>query len=312
MLAHDSTYDVVIVGGGPAGLSAAIVLGRSRRRVLLLDDGDPRNARAHGVRGYLSRDGIAPLELLRLGREEAVRYGIELRCARAVSACMAGAPGDGGPPLWEIALSSGSVARARKLLLATGVTDRLPNVPGIERWYGRGVYHCPYCDAYEHADQPLATLGITENAAGLGLALLTWSRDVTVLTQGAELPAAILDRLGRNGVKVMTSPVAELTGTEGEHARLTGAVLQDGTRLRLGALFFSESRAQHSELPKLLGCELDARGEIPTDRMQHTDVHGLFLAGDNDGDVQFAIVAAAEGAKAAVAINLELQNEDLL
>src|SRR5439155_20886408 len=121
----------------------------------------------------------------------------------------------------------------------------------------------------------LATLGTTGNAAGLGLALLTWSSDVTVLTQGAELPQQILDQLAKNGVKVVTARVAQLVGGEGDDARLTGAVLEDGTRLPLGALFFSGSRAQHSEIPALLGCELDERGEIPTDRMQHTDVHGL-------------------------------------
>lgn len=308
----DSPYDAIIVGAGPAGLSAALVLGRCRRRVLLLDDGEPRNARAEGVRGYLSRDGVRPLELLRLGRDEALSYGVEIRCERAVSACMCGSPGDASAPLYEVTLATGSIMRARKLLLATGVRDRLPDVPGVARWYGRGVYHCPYCDAYEHRDEPLATLGITENAAGLGLALLTWSRDVTVLTQGVDLPAPMLDKLARNGVRVLSSKVAELFGGDGPDGRLEGALLEDGTRLPLGALFFSESRAQHSELPALLGCELDERGEVPTDRMQHTDVHGLFLAGDNDGDVQFAIVAAAEGAKAGVAINLELHKEDLL
>lgn len=306
-----SPYDVIIVGGGPAGLSAAGVLGRSRRRVLLVDDGDPRNARARGVHCYLSRDGILPLELLRLGREEAARYGVEMRHERAVSACMCGTAGDATPPLWEITLAGGDVARARKLLITTGVRDQLPDVPGLTAWYGRGVYHCPYCDAWEHRDQPLATLGVTENAAGLGLALLPWSSDVTVLTQGVELSRETLDQLRRNGVKVATAKVERLEGEEGDGGFLTGALLEDGVRIPLGALFFSTRREQHSEIPALLGCELDDRGEIPTDRMQHTDVHGLFLAGDNDGDVQFAIVAAGEGAKAGVAINLELQKEDL-
>lgn len=304
-----SPYDVIIIGGGPAGLSAAVVLGRCRRRVLLIDDGEPRNARSPGVRGYLTRDGIPPLELLRLGREEVERYGVEIRHDRAVSACMAGAAGDDTPPLFQVVLSTGGSVRARKLLLATGVKDNLPEVDCIRTWYGRGVYHCPYCDGYEHRDQPLATLGVTQGAAGLALALLTWSKDVTVLTQGDELPKEIFDRLTRNGVKVVSTPVARLEGEPGEKGCLTGAVLEDGRVIPLGALFFSGSRAQHSELPALLGCELDDKGEIPTDRMQHTDVHGLFLAGDADGDVQFAIVAAGEGAKAAVAINLELQQE---
>jgi thioredoxin reductase len=306
----ESQYDVIIVGGGPAGLSAALVLGRARRRVLILDDGEPRNARAQGVRGYLTRDGIPPLELLRLGREEVARYGVEIRHDRAVAACLCGTPTDNSSlPLFEVTLSSSTKVRARKLLLATGVRDKLPEVEGITTWFGRGVYHCPYCDAYEHRDQPLATMGRIEGAAGLALALLTWSRDVTLLTEGVEVPAEQLAKLRRNGVKVVSARVRRFEGESDEDGVLTGALLEDGKRIPLGALFFSGSRAQHSELPALLGCEIDERGEGETDRMQHTDVHGLFLAGDADGDVQFAIVAAGEGAKAGVAINLELQNE---
>ena len=304
-----SHYDVVIVGGGPAGLSAALVLGRARRRVLVVDDGEPRNARAQGVRGYLTRDGMPPLELLRCGREEVERYGVEIRHDRAVSACLCGTQTDTSLPLFEVTLSGGGSVRARKLLLATGVRDDLPAVDGMSTWLGRGVYHCPYCDGYEHRDQPLATMGKIEGAAGLALALLTWSRDVTLLTEGDEVPAEQLDKLHRNGVKVERARVRRLEGDAGGDGVLTGALLEDGKRIPLGALFFSGSRAQHSELPALLGCEIDERGEGETDRMQHTDVHGLFLAGDADGDVQFAIVAAGEGAKAGVAINLELQNE---
>lgn len=305
-------YDVLIVGGGPAGLSAALVLGRCRRRVLVLDDGAPRNARARGVSCFLSRDGTPPLELLRLGREQLERYGVELRHERAVSACMAGRPADGAPPRFEVVLSGGGVVRGRKLLLATGVLDDLPAVDGLTTWYGRGVYHCPYCDGWEHRDTTLATLGSTAGAAGLALALLPWSKDVTVLTQGAEMEAATLQRLTRNGVKVATSPVVRLEGGAAEGGVLQGALLEDGTRIPLGALFFSTARVQHSQLAALLGCAVDERGEVATDRLQHTDVHGLFLAGDADGDVQFAVVAAAAGAKAGVAINLELQSEELL
>jgi len=304
-----SHYDVIIVGGGPAGLSAALVLGRARRRVLVLDDGDPRNARAEGVRGFLTRDGTSPLEVLRLGREEVARYGVEVRHERAVAACQCGDQLDVGVPLFEVTLSGGGVVRARKLLLATGVRDEIPGVEGMATWFGKGVYHCPYCDAYEHRDRPLATFGRIAGAAGLALALLDWSRDVTVLTHGEEPEPETLAQLELNGVKVSRIRVARLFGESGGSGRLRGAELEDGTRVEFEALFLSTARVQHSELPALLGVEMDDRDEGETDRLQHTDVLGLFLAGDADGDVQFAIVAAAEGAKAGVAINLELQKE---
>jgi thioredoxin reductase len=179
-------------------------------------------------------------------------------------------------------------------------------------WFGKGVFHCPYCDAYEHRDRPLATFGRIEGAAGLALALLDWSRDVTVLAHGEEPESDTLARLALNGVKVARGRVARLFGESGAPGRLRGAELEDGARIEFEALFLSTARVQHSELPALLGVELDERNEGETDSLQHTDVHGLFLAGDADGDVQFAIVAAAEGAKAAVAINLELQKELLL
>jgi thioredoxin reductase len=308
----DPNYDVIIVGGGPAGLSAALVLGRSRRRVLVLDDGDPRNARSEGVRGFLTRDGLLPLELLRIGREEVARYGVEMRHERAVSACQCGDQLDVAVPLFEVTLSGGDVVRSRKLLLATGVRDEIPDVEGMTTWFGKGVYHCPYCDAYEHRDRPLAAFGKIEGASGLALALLDWSRDVTLLTNGEEPDSEKLAQLALNGVKVARSPVARLFGQSDATGPLRGAELEDGTRVEFEALFLSTPRVQHSELPALLGIELDERNEGETDRLQHTDVHGLYLAGDADGDVQFAIVAAAEGAKAGVAINLELQKELLL
>ena len=218
-------YDVIIIGGGPAGLNAALVLGRCRRRVLLCDAGAPRNAASGGVHGFLSRDGILPLELLRLGREELVPYGVEYR---HVSVSEARPEGDG----FVILADNGKRLCCRKLLLATGVKDKVPKIENIERFYGRSVFHCPYCDGWEMRDQPLAAYGQGKSAVGLARSLLTWTDDVVLCTDGARTPAA-------NGIRVISKRIARLEGTEdvlerivftdGEILPRRGNVLQHGT-----------------------------------------------------------------------------------
>lgn len=298
-------FDVVVVGGGPAGLSAALVLGRCRRSVLVLDDGEPRNASAQALHGFLTRDGTPPLEFLRMGREELERYGVAVRQERAVRARCLDANDDG--VMFEVTLADGGCVTARRLLLATGVRDRLPEVEGARAYYGRGVHHCPYCDGWEHADERLAVLGSDEGAVGMALGLLTWSRDVHLLLDGGELPDEVRGRLDRNGVAVVDGTV---TAIEGDDERARAVVLDSERRMDVGAVFFHTERTQHSDIPAMLGCTVDEAGEVKVRGPQKTEVPGLFLAGDADGDVQFVIVAAAEGARAAVAINHDLQKED--
>ncbi len=303
-----AAFDVVVVGGGPAGLSAALVLGRCRRRVLVLDDGEPRNAPAAALHGYLTRDGTPPLELLRMGREELERYDVAVRQERAVRARALEPPAEGSTGArFEVTLADGGCVRARRLLLATGVRDQLPDVEGVRRYYGRGVHHCPYCDGWEHADGRLAVLGSDEAAVAMALGLLTWSPDVTLLPNGGALPAEARDKLERNGVAIAAGVVAAVRG-DGEHARTVA--FEDGATRPVDALFFHTARTQHSDLPGMLGCTVEDSGEVVVRGPQKTEVAGLFLAGDADGDVQFVIVAAAEGARAAVAINHDLQKEE--
>jgi thioredoxin reductase len=304
----DATYDVVVVGGGPAGLSAALILGRCRRRVIVLDSGHPRNAAALAMHGYLTRDGIAPRKLLEIGRAELASYKVEVRDTEVISArCLAPEHPASPGPAFEVTAANGEAFASRKLLLATGVNDILPEIEGIADFYGRGVHHCPYCDGWEHRDGHLIAYGKGAPAAGLALSLKTWSDHVTACTDGGRLSPEDKQKLQDNGIALRTQRIARLEGT-GEV--LQRVVLKSGPPLACDALFFNTGHAQHSKLPEMLGCPPREKGAVPTHDKQRTEVPGLFLAGDADDDVQFVIVAAAEGARAAVAINRELQDED--
>jgi thioredoxin reductase len=287
-------YDVIIVGGGPAGLSAAVVLGRCRRRVLVCDTGKPRNATSHGMHCYLTRDGIVPGEFLRLGREELDRYGVECRAEEVRDA---GAQ-EGG---FFVALAGGERLRSKMLLVATGVCDHIPAIEGIEALYGRSVFHCPYCDGWEMRDQPLAVYGRGHRGAALACSLRNWSRDLVLCSDGpARLPAEDAGRLKRQRIPVRAEKIARLEGTDGVLERI---VFQQGEPLARRALFFSTGQRQHSSLPERLGCKFNLKGTVRTTLSAATNVPGLYVAGDASHDVQFVVVAAAEGAKAGVAIH---------
>jgi thioredoxin reductase len=304
-----AAYDVVVVGGGPSGLTAALFLGRARRRVLVLDDGRPRNARSRALHGFPTRDGIPPLELLRLTRAEVEAYGVDVRHGRVVDAREPNP--EPKHPRFVVKVESGELFTCRRLLLATGVQDLLPDVEGMLRFYGRGVFHCPYCDGWEVRDRRLIAFGALPGAAGLALNLLCWSPHVTLCTGGGALGMGRRRKLARNGVRVVEERLSRLDGSDTAEGALEAIVLESGRRLPADALFLSVERVQRSGLPELLGCRLDDKGNVRVRGAQHADVRGLYVVGDAVGDVQFAVVAAAEGARAAVAINKDLQNEDL-
>jgi len=303
-----ASYDVLIVGGGPAGLSAALMLGRCRRRVLILDSGHPRNAAAQAMHGYLTRDGIAPCELLKLGRAEVAAYQVEVLDTEVVSAqLLPPCVQPGCLPEFEVTTVEGRSFFSRKLLLATGTRDVLPEIEGIDQYYGRAVHHCPYCDGWEHRDEHLVAYGEGPAAAGLALSLKRWSDRITACTDGRKIKAEDKKRLDDNSIALRIERIARLAGSDGVLHRVE---FEDGPPLECDALFFNTGQTQHSKLPTMLGCQPRERGMIPTHGKQQTNVPGLFLAGDADDDVQFVIVAAAEGTRAAVAINRELQDED--
>ena len=298
-----TTFDVVIVGAGPAGLSAALILGRCRRRVLVCDAGHPRNAASHALHGYLTRDGVEPSELLRIGREQLHRYAtVDLRKDEVTAACRVESS-------FEITLNKSETVSSRKLLLATGVVDRLPDIKGLAELYGRSVFHCPYCDGWELRDQPIAIYGRENRGFGLALELTCWSRDLVICSDGpADLSVDDREQLARLNIQVREERIARLEGNDG---LLKQIVFTNGETLARHGMFFNTGQDQRCDLAAKLGCEFTERGAVRTDDYEMTNVPGLFVAGDASRAVQLAIVAAAEGAEAAFAINKALIKEDL-
>jgi thioredoxin reductase len=308
MLGRSSLLDVLIVGGGPAGLSAALWLGRCLRRVLLCDDGRPRNYASHGLHGYPTRDGILPGAFLAAARREIRKYATVRLTRATVEGVRAGADsftahirGPGG---------ARRRVRSRMVLLATGMEDRMPEIPGLLAHYGKGVFHCPYCDGWEVRNRPLAAIGDRTRVVGLALELRHWSKNVTVCTDGG--PAfrpRESSRLRRNGIEVRREAIARLVGAPG---RLTALAFRDGGRLPCAAVFFATAHRQSCSLARDLGCVLNRKGAVPVLRHGATRVPGLYVAGDASTNLQFVAIAVAEGAEAAVAMHEELRKKELL
>ncbi len=292
--------EVIIVGAGPAGLSCALVLGRCRRDVLVIDDGQPRNAPSRAAHGYFTRDGTSPSQLLAAGRAELERYGVELARDTVRSAVRRGED-------FALATEAGAHHRAHKLVLATGLVDELPEVPGAAELFGRGLFHCPYCDAWELRDRPLAVYGRGDKAVQLALALTTWSGDIALLTDGwTRLSRTQRVALGAHGIAVRTEPVAAFEAApEGGLARVRFA---GGEALARDAAFFHGRTRPRSPLAAQLGCSFTRSGSVVTRDFERAS-GGLYVVGDASRDVHFIAVAVAEGVRAAYAINRSLRLE---
>ena len=300
-------WDAVVVGGGPAGLSAALILGRCCRHVLLVDEGHQRNRFSEHMHGFLACDGISPQQFLSTAREQLRPYDSVLLIEDVVenAACLGHE--------FALALSNHEPVRTRTLLLATGVVDHLPPIEGIEPLYGKSVHHCPYCDGWEWRQHRIAAYGSGDDkGGGLALMLLQWSNDVLLFTDGpAELSLAMQARLRERNVAIHEAKIVRLNG---DGPRLESVVLSDGKSVECNALFFNTGQHQRSPLASSLGCKFTDRGGVDAGDLDvTTDVEGLFVAGDVTRDVQLVAIAAAEGVKAAFAINkLLLSREGLL
>jgi thioredoxin reductase len=292
--------DVLIVGGGPAGLSAALILGRCRRKVLICDAGQPRNATSQAIHGFLTRDGLSPVtELRRLAREQLAPYAtVTLRDVRVekITALDRG---------FRAQLADGAQIDAHKVLLATGIVDELPDIPGFRELYGRGVWHCPYCDGFELRDRPIAVFGCDARVVAEARALTTLAGELVVCSNGRELEPSDRARLAVMAVRFESTPVVRLD------ARPEGIaiVFQSGPALEVAGLFFCTGHHERSPLAASLGCRFTAEGLVEADERQATGVPGLWVAGDAAHSVLLAIVAAGEGATAAFAIHKELLSD---
>lgn len=302
----NDAYEVVIVGGGPAGLSAALVLGRSRRHVLLCDEGETRNQASKAIHALLGQEGIAPSELTEQGRRELRAYDTVVIRKIGVSAVTQ------KYAQFTVACSDGKIVTGRKLLLATGIVDEMPDIAGVKRFYGRSVHHCPYCNGFEHRDKPLAVYGPGDKSATLALMLKQWSKDVLICADASDqISTAMRAKLQKHEIPICSEKVECLIGTD--HGSLTGIKLKNGEVLKRSALFFSTGSRQRSDLWASLGCARDDKGGIIIDPVtEESSVPGVFVAGDASRDVLLVSVAIAEGTKAGVAINRALLKDDCL
>jgi thioredoxin reductase len=304
-------FDVIVVGGGPSGLAAAMTLGRALRSTLVIDSGEPRNAPAPEMHNFISRDGTPPSELRGITRQELERYStVELRDTTVVSATSLG---DGA---FDVRLADGAVERSRRLLLATGLVDELPAVDGLAELWGRGVFHCPYCHGFEVRDTALAVLGAEQSAVHLALHLTRFSRDVVLCTNAAgELDAETRALLTTQSVPVRDEAIARLEGSDGHLERV---VFAGGETFDRDAMFCGIARLrQRSDLPAQLGCTTFEDGCVEVNDFGQTSVPGVYAVGDMSrraslpGPTAAVIAAAASGTLAGVAIDKELLATDV-
>jgi thioredoxin reductase len=294
-------WDVIIVGGGPAGLNAAVVLGRCRRSVLLYDSGSYRNRWSHGMHNYLTQDDILPSDFISICHKELEKYGVRRINKTVVRARQ------NKEDLFEVEDENGNIHQSKKLLIATGLKDNIPEIEGFKEMYGKSVFHCPYCDGWEVRNKKLGVYARNKNGAELALSLKGWSPFVKLYTDGKDkVKGEQKKQLKENEIPVIKTAISKLEGNDGQLKKI---IFKNGEEDECDAIFFVNGYTQQCDLAEVFNCELSKKGVVVTNRFQQTSTHGLFVAGDADKDVQFVVVAAAEGAKAGVVINKQLQKE---
>ena len=297
-------YDVAVVGGGPAGLCAALWLARYLHRVVVVDSGDPRNWETRGINGYLGHQGIRSPELRALGRAECVNFGVDF--VEGIVDRAIDLPGE----LFALQLRGGIAIKARRILLAIGIKDVWPDIPGLDRCYGETVHVCPDCDGYETRDKKTVVVGKGRKAVGMALALMTWTRQIVICTNGEEpnMSQVLLDRIKPLNIPVLETPIQSVVSKSGE---IVGIELEGGMSLDCERLYFAIGQYPADDLGAQLGCKRDELGRLVIDDRNHTSIKNVFAAGDIAPGPQVAIGAAASGAIAAIAIHASLVPETM-
>lgn len=295
-------YDVVVVGGGAAGLSAALVLGRARRRVAVIDAGSPRNAPAAHMQGFLSRDGLAPSELLALGREEVEGYGVSIIAGSASEIV------SDGVTRFRVVLRESRSVIARRILIATGLRDEIPDIPGLRERWARDVLHCPYCHGFEVRDRKLGVLGGSPGAVRYAQIVRQWSDDLVYIAPAGSLTAAERRQLVARGIAIVEGAAQRVLV---ERDRLCGVELDGDRTVACDALFVPPRFVPNNELLAELGCDLDEDGWPIAGADGLTSVAGVWVAGNVANPRAQVITAAGEGSAAAIAINADLVEEDV-
>lgn len=303
MTAVDVPRDVVVIGGGPAGLAAATWLARYRRDVVVVDSGDYRARHVASSHGYLARDPQTPLEFLDTAREQLLRYRTVTFVRGSVVAARRADDGT-----FRLRLESGDELAAMRVVLATGVIDACPDLEGFDEHYGASAFHCPACDGHEAEDRDVVAYGWDERLVGFAASLLNWARSVTVLTSGRSFAGddACRGVLSRHDIELVETPAVRLVG---ERGALEGVELEDGRVVPASLFFFSVAHSPRVALAEALGCAIDEDGYVAIDESGRTTVDGVFAAGDVVPGLQLVQVAAAQGTAAGVAAALSLQGE---
>jgi thioredoxin reductase len=295
-------YDVAIVGGGPAGLCAALWLARYLHKVVVVDSGDPRNWETRGINGYLGHQGIRSPELRTIGQEECTKFGVEF-----VSGVVDTAINETGEH-FAICLREGPIIEARRILLAIGIKDVWPDIPGLERCYGETVHVCPDCDGYETLGKKTIVVGTGRKAVGMAFALTTWTNQIVICTndEKPDMSQALLDQLKALNIPVLEAPIKCV---QSKATEIVGIELEGAMSLDCERLYFAIGQYPADDLGAQLGCKRDEMGRLVIDERNHTSVMNVFAAGDIAPGPQVAIAAAASGAVAAIAIHASLVPE---